>query len=63
MDEVKKGKYRLLIQSESKINEGFEIERKKNSDLTTVVDALKNDFPYLDIQFTFLLNTLKSVEN
>lgn len=63
LDDVKKGKYRLLIKSESKMNEEFAAEWKKNSDLISVVEALKNDFPHLDFQITRLFNILKSINN
>lgn len=63
LDDVKKGKYRLLIKSESKINEEYSTEWKKNSDLISVVEALKNDFPYLDFQITRLINILKTINN
>lgn len=63
LDDLKKGKYRLLIKSESKMNEEFVAECKKNSDLVSVVEALKNDFPYLDFQITRLFNILKSINN
>lgn len=45
------------------MNEEFEIEWKKNADLTRVLNALKNDFPYFDDQIMCLLNSLKSVES
>ncbi|VVC24084.1 Hypothetical protein CINCED_3A023271 [Cinara cedri] len=63
LDEVKEGKYRLLIQNESKMNEVFEAERKKNTELISVAEALKNDFPDLDFQLTHLLDILKTIEN
>eukprot|EP00102_Acyrthosiphon_pisum_P020925 XP_016658135.1 PREDICTED: coiled-coil domain-containing protein 40 [Acyrthosiphon pisum] len=63
LDTVKKGHYRLLIKSESKMNDEFSDEWKKNSDLISVVDALKNDFPFLDFQITRLLCILKSIDN
>lgn len=45
------------------MNEEFVTDWKKNSDLISVVEALKNDFPYLDFQITRLLNILKSIDN
>jgi len=63
LDEAKKDKYRLLIKNESKMNEEFTTEWKKNSDLIYVVEALKNDFPDLDFQITRLLNILKLIDN
>lgn len=44
------------------MNEEFAAEWKKNSDLISVVEALKNDFPFLDFQITRLLNMLKSID-
>lgn len=41
----------------------FSDEWKKNSDLISVVEALKNDFPFLDFQITRLLYILKSIDN
>lgn len=63
MDTVKKGNYRLLIKNELKMKDEFSDEWKKNSDLISVVEALKNDFPYLDFQITRLLYILKSIDN
>ncbi|XP_026807082.1 coiled-coil domain-containing protein 40-like [Rhopalosiphum maidis] len=63
LDAVKKGHYRLLIKNELKMDDEFSDEWKKNSDLISVVEALKNDFPYLDFQITRLLYILKSIEN
>jgi len=63
LDEVRKGKYRLLIKNESKMNEEFATEWKKNCDLIYVVEALKNDFPDLDFQITRLLNILKLIDS
>lgn len=45
------------------MNEEFTSEWKKNSELISVTEALKNDFPYLDFQIIRLLNILKSIEN
>lgn len=45
------------------MNDEFSDEWKKNSDLISVVDALKNDFPFLDFQITRLLYILKSIDN
>lgn len=45
------------------MNEEFAAAWKKNSDLIGVTEALKNDFPHLDLQITRLLNMLKSIEN
>jgi len=42
------------------MNDEFSNEWKKNSDLISVIEALKNDFPYLDFQITRLLYILKS---
>lgn len=42
------------------MNEEFTAEWKKNSDLISVVEALKNDFPYLDVQITRLSSMLKT---
>lgn len=42
------------------MNEEHGVEWKKNSDLISVVEALKNDFPYLDFQITRLINILKA---
>lgn len=53
----------MLIKNESKMNEEFAAEWKNNSDLISVVEALKNDFPYLDFQITRLFNILKSTNN
>lgn len=44
------------------MNEEFELECKKNSELIDTVEALKNDFPHLEFQIIRLLNILKSVE-
>lgn len=63
LDEVKIGKYRLLIKNESKMNEEFSVEWKKNSDLICVLEALKNDFPDLDFQTTRLLIILKLIDS
>lgn len=63
LDEVKRGKYRLLIKSESKIKEEFAAEWKKNADLLSVVEALKNDFPDLDFLIIRLLGILKSIDS
>lgn len=63
LDDVKKGKYRLLIKNEQRMTEEFAAEWKKNSELISVTQALKNDFPYLDFQITRLLNILTSIEN
>lgn len=45
------------------MNEEFVAELKKKSDLISIVEALKNDFPYLDVQITRLLNMLKSIDD
>lgn len=45
------------------MNEVLEAERKKNTELISVLEALKNDFPDLDFQITHLLDILKSIEN
>ncbi|XP_060851664.1 coiled-coil domain-containing protein 40-like [Rhopalosiphum padi] len=63
LDEVRKEKYRLLIKSESKMNEAIIAQRLKNSNLITVVECLKNDFLYLDVELTRLLLTLKSIDD
>ncbi|KAE9542832.1 hypothetical protein AGLY_002743 [Aphis glycines] len=63
LDTVKKGNYRLLIKNELKMKDEFSDEWKKNSDLISVVEALKNDFPYLDFQIARLLYILKSIDN
>jgi len=62
LEEARNGTYRTLIKNESKMDEEFDAERKKRSDLTAVVDALRNDFPHLDIQIAGLLNALESVK-
>lgn len=63
LDEVKKGKYRLLIKNELKMSEELATEWKKNSDLISIVEALKNDFPDLDFHITRLLCILKSINS
>jgi hypothetical protein len=63
LDEVRKEKYRLLIKSESKMNEAIIAQRLKNSNLITVVECLKNDFLFLDVELTRLLLTLKSIDD
>ncbi|XP_060873754.1 interaptin-like [Metopolophium dirhodum] len=63
LEDVKNEKYRLLIKSESKMNEAITAQGSKNSNLISVVEALKNDFPYLDVVLTRLLLTLKSIES
>jgi len=63
LEDVKEEKYRLLIKSESKIKEAITTQGSKNSNLISVVEALKNDFPYLDFVLTRLLLTLKSIES
>lgn len=45
------------------MNEVSEAERKKYCDIISVVEALKNDFPYLNLQITRLFNMLKSIVN
>ncbi|CAH1737113.1 unnamed protein product [Aphis gossypii] len=63
LDDVRKEKYRLLIKSESKMNEAIMAQSLKNSNLITVVEYLKNDFLYLDVELTRLLLTLKSIND
>ncbi|KAL4090962.1 hypothetical protein QTP88_025714 [Uroleucon formosanum] len=63
LEDVKTEKYNLLIKSESKMNEAFTVQGSKNSDLISVVEALKTDFPYLDVVLTRLLLTLKSIDS
>jgi len=63
LEDVRKEKYRLLIKSELKMNEVFTAQRSKNSDLISVVEALKNDFPYLDVELTRLSFTLNSIDS
>lgn len=62
LEDVRKEKYHLLIKSESKMNEVITAQRSKNSDLISVVEALKNDFPYLDTELTRLSFTLNSID-
>jgi len=62
LDDVKKGKYRLLITSESKMDEVLKASWKTNSDLIEVAEKLKNDFPDLECQISRLLFILDSVE-
>lgn len=45
------------------MNEVSENERKKYSDLISIIEALKIDFPHLNLQITRLFNMLKSVVN
>jgi len=45
------------------MNEEFLAEWKKNADLISVVEALKNNFPDLDFQIIRLLNIIKSIDN
>jgi hypothetical protein len=45
------------------MNEEFVAEWKKNADLISIVEGLKNDFPYFDFQITRLLNILQSVDS
>jgi len=63
LDDVRKEKYRLLIKSDSKMNEAITAQDSKKSDLISVVEDLKNDFPYLDVELTRLLFTLKSIDS
>lgn len=42
------------------MKEEFAAESKKNSDLISVVEALKNDFPYLGHQIIRLLSILEA---
>lgn len=44
------------------MNEDHAVEWKRNSDLISVVEALKNDFPYMDFQITRLLSILKAIK-
>lgn len=44
------------------MNEDYATEWKRNSDLISVVEALKNDFPYMDFQIIRLLNILKAIK-
>ncbi|XP_025205735.1 LOW QUALITY PROTEIN: early endosome antigen 1-like [Melanaphis sacchari] len=62
-DDIKKEKYRLLIKSESKMNEAIKAQSLKNSNLITVVECLKKDFLYLNVELTRLLLTLKSIDD
>lgn len=45
------------------MNEECATEWKKHSDLISVLEALKNDFPDLDFQITRLLYILKSIDS
>lgn len=45
------------------MDEEFSVEWKKNADVISVVEALKNDFPYLDFQIARLMYTLKSIDS
>lgn len=45
------------------MNEVFAAEWKKNADLISVAEGLKNDFPYLDFQITCVLNILNSIDS
>lgn len=63
LDEVNKGIYRLLIKNESKMNESFSAELKKNSDLISVLEALKNNFPEFNEQIICLSYILKSIDD
>lgn len=60
LDEVLKRKYRLLIKNESTMNKEFTAEWKKNSDLISVVEVLKIDFPDLYVQIIRLLSMLNA---
>lgn len=42
------------------MNDALAAELKINSDLVSIVEALKNDFPNLDVQITRMLCLLKS---
>jgi hypothetical protein len=61
LEEVNNDKYRMVIKNESKMNDELAAGLKINSDLTSVVEALKNDFPNLNIQITRMLFILKSI--
>lgn len=60
MDEVNNDKYRMVIKNESKMNDELEASLKMNSNLISVVENLKNDFPNLSVQITRMLFILKS---
>lgn len=53
----------MLIKNESKMSEELAAEWKKNSDLISIVEALKNDFPDLDFHIARLLCMLKSISS
>ncbi|XP_050424677.1 putative leucine-rich repeat-containing protein DDB_G0290503 [Adelges cooleyi] len=63
LDEIKQGKYRLLIKNEEKMNEEITTNWKKNADIINVVETLKNDFPDLNYQIIRLINLLTSIDN
>lgn len=63
MDQVNNEKYSLFMKCNLKVNEVYTSERKKNSDIISVVEALRNDFPHLNVQITRLFNMLKSIVN
>ncbi|XP_075232217.1 lethal (2) 41Ab [Lycorma delicatula] len=56
--ELKGSRYKLLFRNESALELEAQKQRKINSDLTAVVEALILDFPSLQMPFTALLNSL-----
>lgn len=52
-----------MIKSDLQMDEEFETERKKNANVISVIETLKNDFPELEFQIIRMLNMLKSIEN
>lgn len=58
--ELKAGRYSLQFRQESVMDHETQKQKSINSDLASIVESLKTDFPILETPVTQILNTLRS---